>query len=176
MTRSQPTSDSFEGTSGQSSILTVDLTYNSGGGSETYHRAKKIYFDSTFNPRGSYDDGSGGGVPDYAVVSSLTPLPASALGAETGTWHVLTHYSSSAKTVIVGTTTVTYEVHAGVAAGTVLLVVKADRINELGALVSSTSTEYWITRPASGQPTTPAKVSTERSVLPGGVQSYISFA
>jgi hypothetical protein len=78
------------------------------------------YIDSNYNPLGS----SG---PEYVVLVSGTPIPATARVNDTGIWYQSVRYASSAKTTRLGTATTSYALEPDTASTALLKIVTVDK-------------------------------------------------
>ncbi|MGM9484861.1 hypothetical protein ACS5PN_26950 [Roseateles sp. NT4] len=169
--------ETFEGFSGQSNTITFDLIFKDGTTVVlTSHHVNKAYYDSAFNPRGTYFDGSTEESADYAVVSDFSPLPASATTEVSGPWYVLKHYKSSAKGTVTGTTTVTYAFSTTDAVEFPRLTTTTIVKDGNGVTKESVVSVYSISKAASNGSIAPAKLLTETTTVPNGQVLYYSYA
>ncbi|MEI8301675.1 MAG: hypothetical protein WCG13_00165 [Burkholderiales bacterium] len=95
---------SFESQPAQRKTSLVSGTLTVGGSTVPYGGTTELYVDAAFMPLGST------GAGEYAVVSGKPNIPTTAQVNESGTLFTLTRYDSSARTTLLGTTTVAWAV------------------------------------------------------------------
>lgn len=174
LTRSQPVAESFEGHAGKSNVITFDLHEAGSGSSGAAHSAQKVYYDNSFNPRGTSLDSSGNSV-EYGVVTDISALPAIAHGGESGNWYVLRRYTNSTKTMFLGTTTVTYSFATSDIAANPLLTVTTKVAGPTGAVTVTTTSTYRIPKESSNG-SGAAKILKDVNAKPNGSRLELNYS
>lgn len=127
----------FEGRPALSKTLTATGTINVNGRSVPWSNSGIEYYDSNYNPLGSYYD-------SYEVVTSVNQIPVSAKVGDAGTWYTFDIYSSpSSKLFKVGTGTVTYVLEPDTSTTALLKIIESRR--NTSSSIDSTAVTFRIT-------------------------------
>jgi hypothetical protein len=109
------------------------------GNGQTVSLANSVvsYVDSNYNPLGFVGD-------EYEVVSSYTPIPATARVNDTGVWYSSIRYTTASKTFRNGTATSTFVLEPDTGTTALLKIIEIQR-NGSGATTSTSTTTFRMT-------------------------------
>ena len=139
-TRGALSSGTFEGSSAQQRTTTATGSIVANGQTIPLNTSSIDWYNSNYSPLG----GSGG--VDYIVVVGSAVIPATVRVNDTATVYTANRYSSSSKTVLRGTETVSYVVEADTATTALLTLILTER--DTSNTVTSTSTQQVRITPA----------------------------
>lgn len=127
----------FEGSPALSKTLTGTGSITVEGTTVPWSNSGTDYFDSNYNPLGSYYD-------SYEVVTSLTPIPVAAKVGDAGTWYTFDIYSSPTNKLFkTGTGTVSYVLEPDTATTALLKIIEIRRNSS--SKIDSTTVTFRIT-------------------------------
>lgn len=134
-------STTFEGQAAQAKTTTATGTLTANGQNLPLASTATTYVDSNYNPLGFNST-------EYEVVTSSTPIPASAKVGDTGTWYSANRYTSSSKASRTGTETATFVLEPDTASTALLKIIQVQK--DTSNTVTSTSTTTFRMTPAGG--------------------------
>ncbi len=138
VTRGSLRSGTFEGVTAQQRTVTATGSFSVNGISYSLNNSSVDWFDPNYLPLGE----TGGA--DYVVVTGVPVIPANVRVNDTGTLYTANRYSSSAKTLLRGTETVTYVVEADTASTALLTLITTEKDN-FNSTISTYSSQVRIT-------------------------------
>ena len=136
-TQGAVSSATFEAQAAQAKTTSATGTFIANGQSFSLASSATAYVDSNYNPLGF--NGS-----EYEVVSSSTPIPATARISDTATWYTSNRYTNSSKTTRVGTTTATFVLEPDTASTALLKIIEIER-NTSNAVTSTSTITFRMT-------------------------------
>jgi hypothetical protein len=131
-------SGTFEGQSALQQTTTVTGSFTANNQTIPLAASSISWVDASYMPRGT----SGGS--EYIVVDGLATIPTSAKINDTGAVFTAKRYTTSAKTTLLGTRTVTYVVEADSGTTALVTLIDVDK-NNSGTTTSTSTSQYRVT-------------------------------